>query len=98
MRAFVTLEGIALSADDDFNMYSATAPYAAKKLLTPRTAGGRALLRAAVTSTDSRRAMQQVLWGSALLPLIRKWLRALNPVRQVRRFLSLAGRLRPGIA
>ena len=47
--------------------------------------------------------MQQVLWGSALLPLLRKWLRALNPVRQARRLLSLAagmlpGRLRPGVA
>ena len=33
MRAFVTLEGIALSADDDFNMYKATAPYAARELV-----------------------------------------------------------------
>ena len=50
MRAFVTLEGIALSADEDdsFNMYKATAPYARRKLLTPRTKGGRTLLKAAL--------------------------------------------------
>ena len=84
MRAFVTLEGIALSADDDFNMYSATAPYAARKLLTPQTAGGRALLRAAVGSADGRRAMRQVL-----APLVRRSARALlNPLRLLRRLLS----------
>ena len=61
MRAFVTLEGIALSADDDdtFNMYEATAPYARRKLLTPRTAGGRALLKAALTTKSGRRAIRQ---------------------------------------
>ena len=60
MRAFVTLEGIALSADDDdsFNMYQATAPYARRKLLTPRTKGGRTLLKAALLSRDGRRAMR----------------------------------------
>ena len=60
MRAFVTLEGIALSADDDdsFNMYAATAPYARRKLLTPRTQGGRTLLKAALLSRDGRRAMR----------------------------------------
>ena len=31
MRAFVTLEGIALSADDSFNMYSVAAPFARYK-------------------------------------------------------------------
>ena len=38
MRAFVTLEGIALSTDDQgsFNMYSATAPYAREVGLTLR--------------------------------------------------------------
>mmetsp|Transcript_68550 Transcript_68550/g.135802 ORF Transcript_68550/g.135802 Transcript_68550/m.135802 type:complete len:102 (-) Transcript_68550:297-602(-) len=60
MRSFVTLEGIALSADDDdsFNMYEATAPYARRKLLTPRTKGGRALLKAAIFSRDGRRALR----------------------------------------
>ena len=60
MRAFVTLEGIALSADDDssFNMYQATAPYARRKLLTPQTQGGRALLKAALLSRDGRRALR----------------------------------------
>ena len=60
MRAFVTLEGIALSADDDesFNMYEATAPYARRKLLTPQTKGGRTLLKAALTSRDGRRALR----------------------------------------
>merc|ERR1719359_831424 len=59
MRSFVTLEGIALSADDDgsFNMYEATAPYARRKLLTPRTSGGRALLKAALTSSTGRKAL-----------------------------------------
>ena len=93
MRAFVTLEGIALTADDGFNMYSATAPYAAKKLLTPQTAGGRALLRAAVGSADGRRAMRQVF-----APLVRRSARALlNPLRLLRWLVSRAtgGRLRP---
>ena len=54
MRAFVTLEGIALANDgDEFNMYEATAPYARRTLLTPRTAGGRALLRAAFLSSGA---------------------------------------------
>ena len=123
MRAFVTLEGIALSADDGFNMYAATfplwvvypsssrwcpplpppacryaatAPYAAKKLLTPQTAGGRALLRAAVGSAEGRRAMRQVL-----APLVRRGARALlNPLKLLRRLVSMAtgGRLRPRAA
>ena len=83
MRAFVTLEGIALSADDDdsFNMYEATAPYARRKLLTPRTKGGRALLRAALLSADGRRAMRAGLrwpralrWVPALWRAPRRWL------------------------
>ena len=62
MRAFVTLEGIALANDgDEFNMYEATAPYARRTLLTPRTAGGRALLRAAFLSSGGRRALRQGL-------------------------------------
>lgn len=58
MRAFVTLEGIALNADDDFNMYETTAVYARRKLLTPQTAGGRALLQKALFTADGRRALQ----------------------------------------
>ena len=60
MRSFVTLEGIALSADEDesFNMYEATAPYARKKLFTPQTKGGRALLKAALLSSDGRKALR----------------------------------------
>ena len=63
MRAFVTLEGIALSADEDdsFNMYAATAPYARRKLLTPRTKGGRTLLKAALLSREGRRALRSGL-------------------------------------
>merc|ERR1719331_1035932 len=62
MRAFVTLEGIALSADDgDFNMYKVTAPYARRRLLTPRTKGGRALLRKALLTREGRRALRQGL-------------------------------------
>ena len=58
----VTLEGIALANDgDEFNMYEATAPYARRTLLTPRTAGGRALLRAAFLSSGGRRALRQGL-------------------------------------
>jgi len=69
MRAFVTLEGIALSADDDgsFNMYAATAPYARRKLLTPVTPGGRALLRAALLSRDGRKAIRAGLRWPRLL-------------------------------
>merc|ERR1719331_1798143 len=71
MRAFVTLEGIALASDSDnsFNMYAATAPYARRKLLTPRTAGGRALLKAALFSKSGRRALR------AGLPAPRRWIR-----------------------
>jgi len=79
MRSFVTLEGIALSADpdDSFNMYQATAPYARRKLLTPRTAGGRALLRAAFFSRDGRKALRTGLrlpnpWRS-LRQRLRRW-------------------------
>lgn len=78
MRAFVTLEGIALSTNDtEFNMYQATAPYARRKLLTPATAGGRALLRAALTTSDGRRALRQGLKAARLprlLPRARAWL------------------------
>ncbi len=67
MRAFVTLEGIALSTGDDgFNMYDATAPYARRTLLTPRTQGGRALLRAAIASSDGRRALRAGIRGLRL--------------------------------
>ena len=85
MRAFVTLEGIALSAEDDgsFNMYAATAPYARRKLLTPRTQGGRALLKAALTSAAGRKALRAGLrWP--------RWLRWLPAVwRAPRRWMGL---------
>lgn len=57
MRAFVTLEGIALSSDDEFNMYDAAAPYARKKLLNPQTRVGRVLLRRALTTAEGRQAL-----------------------------------------
>ena len=78
MRAFVTLEGIALSADEQgsFNMYSVTAPYARRKLFTPKTKVGRTLLRTALFTPEGRRAMQQGMrlsWPRRLrLP---RWLR-----------------------
>ena len=77
MRAFVTLEGIALASDDDesFNMYAATAPYATKKLLRPQTAAGRALLRAALFSKDGRRAMRAGIRAPRALRWLRKRLR-----------------------
>ena len=77
MRAFVTLEGIALSADgDEFNMYAATVPYARRKLLTPQTAAGRALLRAAFFSADGRRALRQgVRLPRLRLPPLLRWMR-----------------------
>ena len=76
MRSFVTLEGIALSADDDdsFNMYEATAPYARRKLLTPQTQGGRALLKAALLSSTGRKALRTGLKKPRWLPS-RRWLR-----------------------
>jgi hypothetical protein len=58
MRAFVTLEGIALNADDEFNMYDVTAEFARKTLLTPQTEGGRVLLRQALFTRDGRRALR----------------------------------------
>ncbi|CAE8680965.1 unnamed protein product, partial [Polarella glacialis] len=45
MRSFVTLEGIAFGADPDFNMYTTTYPFALRRILTPRTHEGKALLR-----------------------------------------------------
>ena len=156
MRAFVTLEGIALSADDDesFNsacsfpasltprlrlcaavssrrtwryhhargvhgephvprtpscgrapsershfsvrayrllraVYEATAPYARRKLLTPRTAGGRALLRAALFSSTGRKALRTGI----RLPRPVRWLGApfrwaFAPVRWLGRAVS----------
>ena len=65
MRAFVTLEGIALSADDggEFNMYRATAPYARRKLLNPSTPAGRALLKAALLTPEGRHAIAQQAKG-----------------------------------
>jgi len=61
MRSFVTLEGIALSSDEDdsFNMYEVTAPYARRKLLLPSTKGGRALLRAALLNSEGRKALRK---------------------------------------
>ena len=91
MRSFVTLEGIALSADDDFNMYEATAPYALRKLLTPQTAGGRALLRTAFLTTAGRQALRQVLSAHALVPLLRRLLHELNPLRRALRLLRALG-------
>ena len=91
MRSFVTLEGIALSADDDFNMYEATAPYALRKLLTPQTAGGRALLRTAFLTTAGRQALRQALSAHAWVPLLRRLLHELNPLRRARRLLRAAG-------
>lgn len=60
MRAFVTLEGIALSAKDytDFNMYTETAVYARRLLLTPQTEGGRLLLKKALFTKEGRRALR----------------------------------------
>jgi hypothetical protein len=92
MRSFVTLEGIALSADDDFNMYEATAPYAVRKLLTPRTQGGRALLRSAFLTTAGRQALRQALSARALAPLLRRLLQELNPLLRARHLLGAVGR------
>ena len=92
MRSFVTLEGIALSADDDFNMYEATAPYAVRKLLTPRTEGGRALLRSAFLTAAGRQALRQALSARALAPLLRRLLQELNPLRRARHLLGAVGR------
>lgn len=91
MRSFVTLEGIALSADDEFNMYEATAPYALRKLLTPRTQGGRALLRSAFLTATGRQALRQALSARALATLLRRLLQELNPLRRARRLLRAAG-------
>jgi len=93
MRAFVTLEGIALSADDDesFNMYEATAPYARRKLLTPQTKGGRALLKAALLSRDGRRALRAGL----RLPHVLRWIPALWRVPM--RLVGLGKKRQPAV-
>lgn len=86
MRAFVTLEGIALSADgdDSFNMYEATAPYARRKLLTPVTPGGRALLKAAIFSATGRKALRTGLRWPRLLRWVPRACRAVvAPLRWV---------------
>ena len=76
-------------------MYAATAPYAVRKLLNPQTPGGRELLRAAFLSADGRRALRRALSPSALTPLLRGMLQALNPVRRARQLLQFAvGRVR----
>jgi hypothetical protein len=41
----------------DFNMYRETARYARRRLLTPRTEGGRALLKQALLTAEGRRAL-----------------------------------------
>ena len=82
---------IALSADDEFNMYEATAPYALRKLLTPRTQGGRALLRSAFLTATGRQALRQALSARALATLLRRLLQELNPLRRARRLLRAAG-------
>ena len=53
----VTLEGIALSADEDFNMYNVAAPFARRKILNPTTPEGRSFLTTALTTPEGRAAM-----------------------------------------
>lgn len=60
MRSFVTLEGIAFAADPSFNMYESAYPFALQRMLRPRTALGRRLLRDAFLTEPEGRL--KLLW------------------------------------
>ena len=45
VRTFLTLEGIAAKADPDFNIYTASLPYAIRRAMAPATPEGRRLMR-----------------------------------------------------
>ena len=47
VRTFLTLEGIAAKADPDFNIYTASLPYAIRRAMAPATPEGRKAMRAA---------------------------------------------------
>ena len=64
--------------------YEATAPYARRKLLTPVTPGGRALLKAALFSASGRKALRAgVRWPRVLRWVPRVCRAAVAPLRWV---------------
>lgn len=62
-----------------------------RKLLTPQTAGGRALLKTAFFSPEGRRALRQTVSLRALTPLLGRWLQALSPWRLLSRLRRRRG-------
>ena len=53
VRTFLTLEGIAGKADPDFNIYTASLPYAIRRAMAPATPEGRRLMRDAFLEHDN---------------------------------------------
>ena len=53
VRTFLTLEGIAAKADPDFNIYTASLPYAIRRAMAPATPEGRRLMRDAFLEHDN---------------------------------------------
>ena len=51
VRTFLTLEGIAAKADPDFNIYTASLPYAIRRAMAPATEEGQKAMRATRSST-----------------------------------------------
>jgi len=60
MRSFVTLEGVAARADPDFNIYTAAAPYAVRRGLTPRTPSGERALRDALLNKRGELKLEEL--------------------------------------
>mmetsp|Transcript_22564 Transcript_22564/g.49434 ORF Transcript_22564/g.49434 Transcript_22564/m.49434 type:complete len:790 (-) Transcript_22564:447-2816(-) len=60
MRSFVTLEGVAARADPDFNIYTAAAPYAVRRALTPRTPSGITALRRALLNDRGELRLEEL--------------------------------------
>ena len=58
VRTFLTLEGIAAKADPDFNIYTASLPYAIRRAMAPATKEGQKAMRNAFLNEDAT-----VRWG-----------------------------------
>lgn len=53
-RTFLTLEGVSMKADPNFNIYAASLPYAVRRALAPATAAGAVALRSALLDESNR--------------------------------------------
>lgn len=66
IRTFLTLEGIAASADPDFNIYEMSVPWVVRRSLSPSTQKGIDVFRSTILTDDNRIQWERLL---ELLPV-----------------------------